>query len=73
MSDLAAERRSAEPAFLTAAEASEATGITVDSLAQYRQLRKRGVRLGPDFVKFGRAVLYPSDAVDAFLAKRGRR
>lgn len=70
MGDHAAEPRSAEPAFMTTAEASLATGITAFSLEQYRQLRKRGIVRGPDFVRFGRSVLYPRQAVEAFIAAR---
>jgi hypothetical protein len=71
MGDHAAAAPSAEPTFLTTAQASLATGITVESLEQYRSLRKRGVVYGPDFVRFGRAVLYPREAVAAFIAARG--
>jgi hypothetical protein len=70
MGDHAAAAPSAEPTFLTTAQASQATGITVESLEQYRQLRKRGVIRGPDFVRFGRSVLYPREAVAAFVASR---
>lgn len=59
-----------QPQYLTTAEVARATGITQESLEQYRTLRKRGVVRGPDFVRFGRAVLYPRDAVQAFLAAR---
>lgn len=70
MGDHAAPTRTDEPTFLTPTEASRATGISVFSLAQYRQLRKRGVLRGPDFVRHGRAILYPSASVHAFLASR---
>jgi predicted DNA-binding transcriptional regulator AlpA len=55
---------------LSIAEAAEATGLTTHTLEQYRQLRKRGVVRGPDFVQFGRSVLYSREAVDAFIASR---
>ena len=55
---------------LTVREAATATGLSVFTLDQYRTLRKRGVVRGPDFVRCGRSVFYPSEAVDAFLAKR---
>lgn len=71
MANHAAESPSAEPAFLTSRQAAEATGLTTHTLEQYRQLRKRGVMRGPDFVQFGRSVLYPREAVAAFIAARG--
>jgi excisionase family DNA binding protein len=58
------------PQYLTTAEVARATGITQESLEQYRMLRKRGIVRGPDFVRFGRAVLYPRQAVEAFVAAR---
>lgn len=61
---------SIDPQYLTTAEAAQATGITQESLEQYRMLRKRGIVRGPDFVRFGRAVLYPRQAVEAFVAAR---
>jgi hypothetical protein len=70
MGDHAAAAPSAEPTFLTTAQAALVTGITVESLEQYRQLRKRGIVYGPDFVRFGRSVLYPREAVAAFIASR---
>ncbi|MED5549748.1 MAG: hypothetical protein VX529_10350 [Pseudomonadota bacterium] len=56
---------------LTTRETAQATGLTVFTLEQYRQLRKQGIERGPGFVKHGTAVLYPLSEVEAYLAKRG--
>lgn len=63
-------RTPANGEMLSTREAAEATGLTVFTLDQYRQLRKRGVDRGPEFVREGRSVLYPRRAVDAWLARR---
>lgn len=55
---------------LTRKQASEATGLTVFTLDQYRQLRRAGIERGPEFVNVGHRVMYPAAAVDAFLRKR---
>ena len=55
---------------LTRCEAAAATGLSVFTLDQYRSLRRHGIMRGPDFVRLGRAVFYPQDAVKAFVAKR---
>ncbi len=70
MHDHVVEGLANEPAFLTTAQAAQATGITAASLEQYRALRRSGIFRGPDFVKSGRAVFYTREAVDAFIASR---
>jgi hypothetical protein len=52
--------------FLTAEEVSERYrgGITVGTLRNWRSLR-----IGPGFVKIGKAVLYPLDELEAWDQK----
>jgi hypothetical protein len=54
-------------ALLNREEASAATGLTIHTLDQSRQLRKRGVVRGPDFLQNGRSILYSRAAIDAWL------
>ena len=59
---------------LTPRQASEVTGHPETVLAVYRSRRNSGrwPNAGPEFVKVGREVFYPRDAVRAYLAgKRG--
>lgn len=58
---------------LTTAEAARATGITQESLEQYRMLRKRGIKRGPDFIRDGWRVVYPREAVEKFISARNER
>jgi hypothetical protein len=51
------------PAFLTPAELAELLRTTTNSLSQDRYLGK-----GPRFVRAGRRILYPRDAVLAYLS-----
>lgn len=53
----------AESKFLTPEEVAERYrgGISVGTLRNWRAMR-----LGPSFVKVGKAVLYPIDALDAW-------
>lgn len=77
MSDTTADRGGATPSkvpqHLTTAEAAQATGITQESLEQYRMLRKRGIVRGPDFIRDGWRVVYPREAVEKFIAARSER
>jgi len=52
-----------ESKFLTPEEVSERYrgGITVGTLRNWR-----GMRIGPSFVKIGKAVLYPIESLDAW-------
>jgi hypothetical protein len=56
----------AESKFLTAEEVAERYrgGISVGTLRNWRAMR-----LGPSFVKVGKAVLYPVDELDAWDEK----
>jgi hypothetical protein len=47
--------------FLTAQEVSDRGEITVGTLRNWRAMR-----IGPAFVKIGKAVLYPVDELDAW-------
>lgn len=70
----ALERLEPSDALLTRAEAAEATGLSVFTLDQYRQLRKRGISRGPDFVvRDGRRIYYAHSAVEAWLSRRASR
>lgn len=63
MSDLAA-LEDALPPMATPKALSAVSGIPEGTLAYWRS-----VGIGPKFVKAGRAVLYPRDAVVAFMRK----
>ncbi|MDG2005081.1 MAG: helix-turn-helix domain-containing protein [Novosphingobium sp.] len=56
--------------FLTASQVSAITGLGLTTLDQYRQRWKRGRPLGPAFVRHGRHVFYPRQAVDAWLQQK---
>ena len=57
---------------LTEREAAKITGHSPATLAQYRVRRGKGnMQIGPDFVKVGKAVFYPRDAVTAYVERRG--
>jgi hypothetical protein len=58
---------------LSPQEASRLTGHPVTVLAQYRRRRTSGEYpdAGPEFVVFGRSVLYTRAAVEAYVRKRG--
>ena len=55
---------------LTTKQAAELTGHPETVLNQYRTLRRRGRELGPEYITIGRAVFYPSHAVEAYVAGR---
>lgn len=52
---------------LTAEQAAKRLGLAKQTLAQWRHEGR-----GPEFVKLGRAVRYPSDALDRWLSTRQR-
>jgi hypothetical protein len=60
------ERRMSDIKFLTAEEVSKRYRgeITVGTLRNWRAMR-----IGPDFIKIGKAVLYPLDQLDAWDRK----
>lgn len=51
---------------LTPAQAAEILNVQVQTLAVWRSTR----RGGPDYVKCGRAVRYPAEAVERYLERR---
>lgn len=53
--------------YYTAAEAAEYIRHSPQTLANWRFMRKRGERVGPDFIKRGRNVFYTRAALDAFM------
>jgi predicted DNA-binding transcriptional regulator AlpA len=55
---------------LTSRQVSELTGLTRNTLEQYRTQRRRGRDCGPDFVKQGYFVRYRQRDVDAWLSSK---
>lgn len=51
---------------LTPKQAAEILNVQEQTLAAWRSTR----RTGPDYVKIGRAVRYPADAVERYVASR---
>ncbi len=67
------EDKSTIPSFddlLTARQVSKITGLGITTLDQYRQRWKRGQEHGPSFIRHGRHVFYPRQAVEAWLQQK---
>ena len=53
----------------TPGEVSDLLGLQLSTLACYRS----GTNTGPDFIKFGRRILYPGSGLIAFLKASTRK
>ncbi|SFI90739.1 helix-turn-helix domain-containing protein [Albimonas pacifica] len=68
-----APARAEKPAkhvWLDVREASEFCGLTVATLAQYRQLRKKGLSRGPAFQRVQGSIFYSQAECEAWLQRR---
>lgn len=75
MDEYGAPKGAPEPSFapadlLTVHEVAALTGLTKGTLDTYRTHRRLGMDRGPEFLTFGRRVLYPRVAVEAYLSTR---